>query len=69
MSYKITPVENFQKEAKRLIRKYPSLKNEIGVLNDILEENPVQGKALGNNCYKIRIAIKSKTKVNPQEQE
>jgi hypothetical protein len=62
MSYKITPVDNFQKEAKRLIKKYPSLKNEIAALNDILEENPVQGKALGNNCYKIRISIKSKNK-------
>lgn len=27
-----------------------------------LEENPEQGIPLGNQCYKIRIAIKSKSK-------
>jgi len=27
-----------------------------------LEENPTQGTPLGNDCYKIRVAIKSKGK-------
>ena len=27
-----------------------------------LKENPEQGTALGNNCYKIRLAISSKAK-------
>jgi len=27
-----------------------------------LKENPVQGKALGNDCYKIRFAITDKGK-------
>ncbi len=27
-----------------------------------LKENPEQGTTLGNNCYKIRLAIKSKGK-------
>lgn len=27
-----------------------------------LEENPTQGTPLGNDCYKIRLAIKSKGK-------
>jgi len=28
----------------------------------MLSDSPVQGKALGNNCYKIRMAIRSKGK-------
>ena len=62
MSYKIIPVLNFQKEAKRLIKKYHSLKEDLTLLNNSLCENPEQGKPLGNNCYKIRVAIKSKNK-------
>ena len=29
---------------------------------DSLEENPIQGVSLGNDCYKIRLAISSKGK-------
>ncbi len=29
MSYNIIPFDKFKKEAKRLIRKYPSLKNKL----------------------------------------
>jgi hypothetical protein len=32
------------------------------MLIDSLEQNPVQGKSLGKDCYKIRIAISSKDK-------
>lgn len=62
MNYKIIPIENFQKEAKRLIKKYPSLKNELLTLSDELEENPTLGTDLGNNIYKIRLAVASKGK-------
>ena len=31
-------------------------------LIDVLELNPIQGKSLGHNCYKIRFAIQSKSK-------
>lgn len=60
MSYKIIPVDKFKKEAKRLIKKYPSLKSELIELNNQLEQNPTIGTALGNNTFKIRVAIKSK---------
>ncbi len=39
-----------------------SLKKEYAAIIEILEQNPVYGTALGNNCYKIRIAINSKGK-------
>ena len=62
MSYSIIPTEKFKKEAKRLIKKYPSLKNELLELNNELLSNPALGTSLGNNTFKIRIAIKSKGK-------
>ena len=60
MSYNVIPIDKFKKEAKRLVKKYPSLKNELFKLNVLLESNPTTGTSLGNNAYKIRIAIKSK---------
>lgn len=60
MSYKIIPVDKFKKEAKRLIKKYPSLKTELLQLADTLSKTPNIGTSLGNNAYKIRVSIKSK---------
>ncbi|EOR96366.1 hypothetical protein ADIARSV_0443 [Arcticibacter svalbardensis MN12-7] len=54
MSYSIELSENFKKEAKRLIKKYPSLKSELAELFTDLEENPTLGTPLGNDIYKIR---------------
>ena len=38
------------------------MKIEFAALLENLEENPLQGKPLGDNCYKIRLAIASKGK-------
>ncbi len=62
MSYSVIPIEKFKKEAKRLIKKYPSLKNELTSLSNLLADTPNLGTALGNNTYKIRVSIKSKGK-------
>lgn len=62
MSYKVFTIPPYDKELKRLARKYPSLKNEYAQLIRVLEEDPTQGTPLGNNCYKIRLAIASKGK-------
>lgn len=62
MSFEIIPIAPFQREAKRLIKKYPSLKHEVLHLIEVLKENPIQGESLGNNCYKIRLSIQSKGK-------
>jgi hypothetical protein len=62
MSYEVNTIPLFEKEAKPLIKKYPSLADELDLLIDSLAEQPVQGSALANNCYKIRLAIKSKGK-------
>ena len=60
MKFEILPLPVFEREARRLIRKYPSLKRELAALSTILVNDPRQGDALGKNCYKIRIAIASK---------
>ena len=62
MSYKIELSENFKKEAKRLTKKYPSLKVELGNLFNELKENPTIGTPIGNDIYKIRLAVASKGK-------
>ena len=62
MNYNIELSANFKKEAKRLIKKYPSLKIELAELFTKLEENPTTGTPLGNDIYKIRLAIASKNK-------
>ena len=62
MSYKILLTNRFEKELKRLVKKFPSLKEEFAALINDLNANPTSGTFLGNDCYKIRIAISSKGK-------
>ncbi len=62
MSYKIELSANFKKEAKKLTKKFPSLKQELTALFTELETNPTMGTPLGNDIYKIRLAIASKNK-------
>ncbi len=64
MNYKIFIVtaKRFDKELKRLGKKYRSLKSDYAKLLDELEENPEKGIDLGNGLRKIRMAIKSKGK-------
>jgi len=63
MAYSVKSITVFERQAKRLIKKYPSLKTELAQLIQLLKKSPAQqGTSLGNNCYKIRIAIASKGK-------
>jgi mRNA-degrading endonuclease RelE of RelBE toxin-antitoxin system len=62
MSSEIRYTEHFKKEYKRLAKRYASLKNDMLVLVETLKQNPVSGTNLGNNTYKIRMAISSKGK-------
>lgn len=62
MSYNIIAVPSFKRKLKKLDKKYPSLKSDLAILFKSLEQNPEQGKNLGKNCYKIRLAISSKSK-------
>ena len=62
MSYNILPTRRFERELKKLAKKYPSLKNDFVELIAKITQNPVTGTFIGNNCYKIRMAICSKRK-------
>ena len=62
MSFNIYTTDFFDKELKRLSRKYPSVKKDFIKLIDLLKEDPMQGQPLGKDCYKIRMAITSKGK-------
>ncbi|OJW69335.1 MAG: hypothetical protein BGO68_02730 [Candidatus Amoebophilus sp. 36-38] len=62
MSYNISSIPLFDKQAKRLARKYPSLKKDLAELLKSLADSPEQGTAIGHNFYKIRLAISSKGK-------
>ncbi|MDR0871598.1 MAG: addiction module toxin RelE [Planctomycetaceae bacterium] len=61
-SYNVDTLRSFDKELKRLKKKYPSLKAEYQKLIKSLAESPTQGKPLGDDCYKVRLAIASKGK-------
>lgn len=62
MRYNVIAVPEFRRELKRLAKNYPSLKTEIAVLFDELGKIPTLGTPLGNDVYKIRLAIASKGK-------
>ena len=62
MSYSVQSIAVFEKQAKRLVKKYSSLKVELQVLVNSLKETPEQGTPIGNNCFKIRVAVASKGK-------
>ena len=62
MSYNVLSIQPFDKQLKRLSKKYPSLKKDFTSLVNSLKTEPKQGDLIGQNCYKIRLAIKSKGK-------
>lgn len=62
MSYNILVSKRFEKEIKRLTKKFPSLKKEFSDLISTLKLKPETGISLGNNCFKIRLSIGSKGK-------
>jgi hypothetical protein len=51
MSYNVKSISVFEKQARRLIKKYNSLKEELLELVEELKENPEQGTAIDKNCF------------------
>ncbi|MCY7350183.1 MAG: type II toxin-antitoxin system RelE/ParE family toxin [Cytophagaceae bacterium] len=62
MNFEVITAESFDRALKPLVKKYPSLKQEVAMLGEGLASEPAQGTSLGKNCYKIRLSIKSKGK-------
>ena len=62
MNYSIKTYRAFDKELKRLAKRYKSLKEDIIHLAEDLLNNPTQGVDLGGGGIKIQKAITSKGK-------
>ncbi len=58
----VVVLDNFKNDAKRLLKKYRSLKSELEAFIERTEQGGVQGTNLGNGLYKARLAVKSKGK-------
>jgi len=55
-------LDEFQRGAKALHKKYPSFEDDYNTFLDELEKNPFFGESLGKHTYKYRMAIASKGK-------
>lgn len=62
MNYKIILDESFDKEVKRLSKRYRSLKADLQTLLNDLYANPQLGTDLGGGLRKVRMRITSKGK-------
>jgi len=59
MNCNILTTPQFAKDIKRLNKKFKNIKKDLSKLIETLEHNPMEGTALGNGCYKIRLANSS----------
>jgi len=59
MNLNIKTLSYFDKDVKRLFKKYKQLPADLKVLKQELLENPKSGIELGHRCYKIRLANSS----------
>jgi len=62
MNVKIFVTTNFKRRAKKYLKKYKSLKDELKELQGQLEENPQLGTMIMEDVYKVWLASKSKGK-------
>ena len=62
MNVEIVVSENFRKEAKKYLKKFRSLKEELADFEKSLQNDPKQGTKLTEVTYKVRLASKSKGK-------
>jgi len=51
--------ETFEKELKKLAKKYKKIVKDLIKFKKEIIKNPTLGTPLGNNCYKIRVANSS----------
>lgn len=62
MNYSIDTLPDFDRELKRLAKKYKSMKQDYVRLLDELHANPTAGADLGEGVHKVRMAIASKNR-------
>ena len=59
MNLNIISLDAFNKDIKRLLKKYKQITNDLKILKDTLVKNPKQGVELERNCFKIRLVNSS----------
>jgi len=62
MSITVIPTVGFVKDLKRISKKYKNVLSDIARLSAQLKQNPSMGTDLGQNIYKIRLAISGTNK-------
>jgi mRNA-degrading endonuclease RelE of RelBE toxin-antitoxin system len=62
MSFQINFTPDFERQLKKLAKKYKSLQKDLAQLIKLLKVNPEQGVHLGPNLFKVRLSISSKGK-------
>ncbi len=62
MANRVQTIPFFDKKAKRLLKKYPSLASSLIKLEKDLIKNPYMGTSYGANIYKIRLEGEGKGK-------
>ena len=62
MKVTISTTDEFDRRARRLAKKYKSLKDDLRSFQQEIMENPLMGTDLGRGVRKIRMAIGSKGK-------
>ncbi len=62
MNYSLQTTDDFDREIKKLSKKFPSLKNDFQSIIDNIEKELILADDLGEGFRKIRINIKSKGK-------
>jgi len=62
MAIKVIPTIDFIKELKQISKKHKGILSDIAILSEQLKDNPTIGTNLGQNVYKIRLAISGTNK-------
>jgi mRNA-degrading endonuclease RelE of RelBE toxin-antitoxin system len=62
MSVEIFISDNFRREAKKYLKKFRSLREELVSFQESLRINPKQGDRITESVFKVRLSSKSKGK-------
>lgn len=62
MKFEVVATDDFLRSVKKIFKKHKSIITDIEKLDELLSENPMLGTFLGNNLYKIRLAISNSGK-------
>jgi mRNA-degrading endonuclease RelE of RelBE toxin-antitoxin system len=62
METEVIYTDEFEKDVKKFLKKFPTLAEELIEFEELLIENPFQGVSFGAGLYKVRVASESKSK-------